>query len=83
MALEVLGNLIYMTEIFFFIFLYPLWNIFKPSGLLAITIGCGEKSRELYKEAAPVLSEALNTESQPQKLKLVCPLYSYYLFQIL
>lgn len=40
-------------------------------GLLAITIGCGEKSRELYKETAPVLSEALNTESQPQKLKLI------------
>lgn len=40
-------------------------------GLLAITIGCGEKSHELYKETATVLSEALNTESQPQKLKLI------------
>ncbi|KVH95710.1 Armadillo-type fold [Cynara cardunculus var. scolymus] len=39
-------------------------------GLLAITIGCGENGRELYRESFPVLSEALNTESQPWKLKL-------------
>ncbi|KAJ0780004.1 putative armadillo-like helical protein [Helianthus annuus] len=40
-------------------------------GLLAINIGCGENSRELYKESAPVLSEALKTESQSKKLKLM------------
>ncbi|KAL8254227.1 hypothetical protein R6Q59_032448 [Mikania micrantha] len=40
-------------------------------GLLAITIGCGENSHELYKESAPVLSEALKTESQSKKLKLI------------
>ncbi|XP_024994614.1 uncharacterized protein LOC112527974 isoform X2 [Cynara cardunculus var. scolymus] len=40
-------------------------------GLLAITIGCGENGRELYRESFPVLSEALNTESQPWKLKLI------------
>ncbi|XP_076892660.1 uncharacterized protein LOC143544433 [Bidens hawaiensis] len=40
-------------------------------GLLAINIGCGENSHELYKEAAPVLSEALKTESQSKKLKLI------------
>ncbi|KAK9076250.1 hypothetical protein SSX86_004583 [Deinandra increscens subsp. villosa] len=40
-------------------------------GLLAITIGCGENSHELYKEASPVLSEALKTESQSKKLKLI------------
>ncbi|KAJ0560239.1 hypothetical protein HanHA300_Chr06g0209261 [Helianthus annuus] len=52
-------------------------NFFPPpdfpffSGLLAINIGCGENSRELYKESAPVLSEALKTESQSKKLKLI------------
>lgn len=40
-------------------------------GLLAITIGCGENGHELYRESSPVLSEALNTESQPRKLKLI------------
>ncbi|KAL8208190.1 hypothetical protein R6Q57_007602 [Mikania cordata] len=40
-------------------------------GLLAITIGCGENGHELYKESAPVLSEALKTESQSKKLKLI------------
>ncbi|XP_021970116.1 uncharacterized protein LOC110865202 isoform X2 [Helianthus annuus] len=40
-------------------------------GLLAINIGCGENSRELYKESVPVLSEALKTESQSKKLKLI------------
>lgn len=40
-------------------------------GLLAISIGCGENGHELYRESSPVLSEALNTESQPRKLKLI------------
>ncbi|PWA83219.1 armadillo-type fold protein [Artemisia annua] len=40
-------------------------------GLLAINIGCGENSQELYKELAPILSEALNTESNSKKLKLI------------
>lgn len=40
-------------------------------GLLAINIGCGENSQELYKESAPILSEALNTESNSKKLKLI------------
>ncbi|KAI3728477.1 hypothetical protein L6452_17114 [Arctium lappa] len=40
-------------------------------GLLAITVGCGENGRELYRESSAVLSEALNTESQPRKLKLI------------
>ncbi|XP_071705013.1 uncharacterized protein [Rutidosis leptorrhynchoides] len=40
-------------------------------GLLSITIGYGEKAIELYKEAAPVLYEALKNESQSKKLKLV------------
>lgn len=40
-------------------------------GLLAITIGCGENGCELYKESSLVLSEALKTESQPRKLKLI------------
>nr|GFA08005.1 hypothetical protein [Tanacetum cinerariifolium] len=40
-------------------------------GLLAINIGCGENGQELYKESAPILSEALNTESNSKKLKLI------------
>ncbi|XP_076885541.1 uncharacterized protein LOC143535094 [Bidens hawaiensis] len=40
-------------------------------GLLAINICCGENSHELFKEAAPVLSEALKSESQSKKLKLI------------
>lgn len=40
-------------------------------GLLAINIGCGENGLELYKETAPILSEALNTESNSKKLKLI------------
>nr|XP_043607877.1 uncharacterized protein LOC122579719 [Erigeron canadensis] len=40
-------------------------------GLLAITVGCGDYGHELYKESAPVLSEALKTESQSKKLKLI------------
>nr|GEV27846.1 hypothetical protein [Tanacetum cinerariifolium] len=38
---------------------------------LAINIGCGENGLELYKESAPILSEALNTKSNSKKLKLI------------
>nr|GEY13455.1 armadillo-type fold protein [Tanacetum cinerariifolium] len=39
--------------------------------LLAINIGCGENGLELYKESALIISEALNTESNSKKLKLI------------